>query len=320
MALGILTERAGSERDIGPAAAQRASASSFARAATCAGASVVGPGCCSLVAPSARSPSVLDGEAGGLARAVVAGNRPPAGLGGAWPGLDRPARDCVARVKGLWVVLVACVAAGAACALAPGVAAARSCGGSLMVGAGEIVLTATSINVFGGVTCSRGRQVVRAYFRCQLRDLEGCAAPARTRRFAAAGCSATRAIPGDSYVQGALRRARRPGGALPRARLRQRLTPGRARFSRAAPTTRLKILLGRRPSGKTGSAVSLRYGQPRDCVDCGRTLILSPLRPGWTPLPRGWVCPDCSRAQGLLPRCAAARSPRRRRGVSVRGA
>jgi hypothetical protein len=134
--------------------------------------------------------------------------------------------------------------------------------------------------VFGGVTCSRGRQVVRAYFRCQLRDLEGCAAPARTRRFAAAGCSATRAIPGDSYVQGALRRARRQGGALPRARLRQRLTPGRARLSRAAPTTRLKILLGRRPSGKTGSAVSLRYGQPRDCVDCGRTLILSPLRPG----------------------------------------
>ena len=32
MALGILTERAGSERDTGPAAAQRARASSFARA------------------------------------------------------------------------------------------------------------------------------------------------------------------------------------------------------------------------------------------------------------------------------------------------
>jgi hypothetical protein len=86
-------------------------------------------------------------------------------------------------VKGLSVVLVACAAAAAACALAPGVAAARSCGGSVTVGAGEIVLTATSINVFAGVTCSRGRQVVRAYFRRQLHDLEGCAGPAKNPPF-----------------------------------------------------------------------------------------------------------------------------------------
>ena len=54
-----------------------------------------------------------------------------------------------------------------------------------------------------------------------------------------------------------------------------------------------------------------RYGHERVCVECGRSLVLSPQRPGWTPLPArdGWACPDCSRRLGLVPRGAVRPRP-----------
>jgi len=50
-------------------------------------------------------------------------------------------------------------------------------------------------------------------------------------------------------------------------------------------------------------------GQARDtvrhCDRCGEDIVLSPLRPGWTPLNDPdlgwiWVCPACGRAEGLI--------------------
>jgi hypothetical protein len=72
-------------------------------------------------------------------------------------------------------LLAVCVSA----ATQPDVAqAARACG-ALTVRGGPITLTATRITAYSSVTCTRARQVVRAYFRRQLRDFEGCAVPAK---------------------------------------------------------------------------------------------------------------------------------------------
>jgi DNA-directed RNA polymerase subunit RPC12/RpoP len=53
----------------------------------------------------------------------------------------------------------------------------------------------------------------------------------------------------------------------------------------------------------------MRYGHERECLECGRTLVLDALKPGWTPLPQrgGWACPDCSRRLAFFDLASASR-------------
>jgi hypothetical protein len=77
-------------------------------------------------------------------------------------------------------LIVACTAV--AVSIPAAAEASRSCG-ALTVRGGVITLTATSIRTYNHLSCARGRQVVRAYFRRQLSDFDGCTVPAKNPPF-----------------------------------------------------------------------------------------------------------------------------------------
>jgi hypothetical protein len=81
-------------------------------------------------------------------------------------------------------VAVAALAAALAIvvALPASVGASQSCG-ALTVRGGSVTISATFITTYNHLSCKRGRQVVRAYFRKQLSDFEGCAVPAKNEPY-----------------------------------------------------------------------------------------------------------------------------------------
>ena len=57
-------------------------------------------------------------------------------------------------------------------------AEAARCQGAITQHRGFVTLTAENVHVVGGLSCGKGRSMIRRYFAKKLRDFAGCAVPA----------------------------------------------------------------------------------------------------------------------------------------------